>query len=130
MRYVCHTIEMRLVSMFVKASVRMRLDAFVSMFVRMLVTAADGRCGIAGNVNAHRRAASSRQELRQELRHHPDHLPDRTGKKWSRSSARLISTGQLRPLPALHPRPIDVVVYHGPNTTRVAETLSWRRLRA
>ena len=45
-----------------------------------------------------------------------------TTKEWSRSSARLISTGQLRLLPVLHPRPIDVVVYHGPNTTRVAET--------
>ncbi len=37
-------------------------------------------------------------------------------KERMRSSARPISTGQLKGLPLLHLRPINVVVYHGPNT--------------
>src|SRR5690242_13655176 len=37
-----------------------------------------------------------------------------------------VSTGQLRRLPALHTRPIDLVVYQEPSTRKGPETWSWR----
>ena len=41
-----------------------------------------------------------------------------------------ISIGQLRPLLALHPRPINLIVYQGTSELAFNETLSWERLRA
>jgi hypothetical protein len=37
---------------------------------------------------------------------------------------RAISTGQLRALPRLHTRPIDVMVYHGPQGDLVLRRVS------
>jgi len=47
-----------------------------------------------------------------------------------RLSARPVSTGQLNALLRLHLRPINLVVFQGPNITRIVENSSWRRLHA
>ncbi len=47
-----------------------------------------------------------------------------------RESARPISTGKLNTLLCLHLRPIYLVVYQGPYSSKLVETCSWGRLRA
>ena len=41
-----------------------------------------------------------------------------------------VSTGQLRQLPAVHLRPIDLVVFQEPSSPKGQEAWSWGGLRA
>ena len=50
------------------------------------------------------------------------------GSGWSSRSA--VRTGRLRRSPAVHSRPIDLVVFQEPSQLTLLETSSWRGLRA
>ncbi len=41
-----------------------------------------------------------------------------------------VSTGRLRRLPAVHPRPIDLVVFQEPSLPKQREASSWRGFHA